>query len=741
MAQSFLGQTLDHYHVLSKLGEGGMGEVYRARDEVLNRHVALKLIASSAIDKVGRDHLLREAQTASALSHPNICTIYQVGQTGETFFIVMELIEGKPLSELVTATGLSMDSLVRFGSQIADALTHAHDRGIVHRDLKGSNVMVTSEGRVKVLDFGLAARLERQEVSDLTLSYQPLESKLVGTLPYIAPEILRGQSGDHLSDIWSLGVMLYECAAGHLPFRGGTGFEISSAVLREPLPPLPPSVPPGLAGVIQRCLMKERTGRFQRASEVRAALETVQGAVFQGRPPEENRGFRTIALRGMQHLTVRRADVLLMVGTNKGAFLLRSSRDRKKWDVAGPYFHGQGINAMAYDGRNGRHRLWAATNSLLWGSFLRSTDDFGRTWTNPLEANIRFPVETGAALRNIWQICVGREQEPDTLYCGVEPAALFVSRDAGESWSLVRGLYDHPHRPRWMPSNGGLLLHTIIPDPAELSRLYIAISAGGLYRTEDSGNSWQARNCGIRVVFAPERFPEFGHCVHKVVLHPSRPDRLFLQNHWGVYRSDNRGDSWHDIARDMPSDFGFGMVIHPNDPDSVYVLPVESDEFRCTPEGRLRVYRTRNAGGSWQALERGLPQHGAYETVLRDSFTADSLDPAGLYFGTRSGKLFGSRDEGKSWTTILDGLPQITCVKAAVLDLDGSPSPPASKPHGEPRHSPHKRNAQSKQKLKQKSNREQNAKSSRTQNAKSTGTKKAKSSGTKKASSKKSGHD
>ena len=421
-----IGQTLDHYKILSPLGQGGMGVVYRARDEVLNRDVALKLLLHGAVDKVSPDHLLREAQTASCLSHPNICTIHQVGQTGKDFYVVMELIEGRSLSDLITTTGLSMETVARYGTQIADALAHAHDRGVVHRDLKGSNVMVTPEGRVKVLDFGLATRLEREEISELTLSYTQLESKLVGTLPYMAPEILRGQKGDHLSDVWSLGVLLYEAAAGKLPFRGNTGFEMTSLILREPPPPLPSTVPYGLAAVIQRCLMKERAERYQRASEVRAALETVQGAVLQTRhPSEESRGPRTLVLRGMEHLAVKNGDVLLLVGTNKGAFLLRSSRDRGKWDVAGPYFHGQGVNAMAYDGRNGKHRLWISTNNVMWGAFLRSSDDFGRIWTNPLEAGIRFPTESGAALRNIWQISLGRNDEPDKLYCGVEPAALF----------------------------------------------------------------------------------------------------------------------------------------------------------------------------------------------------------------------------------------------------------------------------------------------------------------------------
>jgi serine/threonine protein kinase len=671
------GTKLGIYEIRSPLGAGGMGEVYRATDTKLGRDVALKLLAHGAPDKVSPGHLLREAQMASSLSHPNICTIHHVGEAGNDFYLVMELIEGQSLSDLITATGLSMEIVTRYGTQIADALAHAHDRGIVHRDLKGSNVMVTPEGRVKVLDFGLATRLDRDEITELTLSYTSLESKLVGTLPYMAPEVLRGQKGDRLSDLWSLGVLLYEAAAGKLPFRGSTGFEVTSAILREPPPALPSTIPYGLAAVIQRCLIKERADRYQRASEVREALEAVQGAVLQSRhPSEETRGPRTLVLRGMEHLTVKNGDVLLLVGTNKGAFFLRSSRDRLRWDVAGPYFHGQGIYAMAYDGRNGRHRLWVSANNVMWGAFLRSSDDFGRIWTNPLEASIRFPAESGASLRNIWQICLGRNDEPEKLYCGVEPAALFESGNEGESWSLVRGLNDHPHRPRWMPSNGGLTLHTILPDPCNKDRMYVAVSAGGVYRTDDGGTTWQARNNGVRVMFLPEKYPEFGQCVHKIVLHESRPERLFLQNHWGLYRSDNRGDSWQDIARGVPSDFGFAMLMHPHDADCVYIVPVESDEFRCTPDGHLRVYRTRNAGGSWEALDRGLPQKGAYETVLRDAMSSDSLDPAGIYFGTRSGTVYGSRDEGKSWKKIVERLPQILCVKAAVVHMGGVPTKP-----------------------------------------------------------------
>ena len=678
---AMIGEKLGHYRLTAKIGEGGMGVVYRARDEELNRDVAVKVLAASTLEKVGKDHLLKEAQTASALNHPNICTIYQVGRVDDGFYLVMELVEGRPLSEMAQATKLSTEAVTRYGVQIADALAHAHDRQIVHRDLKGANVVITHDGRVKVLDFGLARRLDQATADAVTRSQGSVERdrSIVGTLPYMAPEVLTGEAGNYQSDIWALGVLLYEATTGELPFGGSTPFGLSAAILHELPKPLPSSVPPGLAAVIMRCLAKDRKDRFQRASDIRSTLETIQSAAIVSQPPRnEPTGPRTVVLRGIQHLEVKNGDVLLLVGTTKGAFLLRSRPDRKHWDVAGPYFHGQAIYSLAYDGRNGRHRLWASTGSLLWGTYLRSSDDFGKTWTNPLEANIKFPPESGVSLKNIWRIELGPPEALDTLYCGVEPAALFESQDAGESWSLVRGLFDHPHRPRWMPGLGGMCLHTILPHPNQVGRIHVGISAAGVYRTDDGGRTWQARNRGIRVTFMPERFPEFGQCVHKIVRHPDRPDRLFLQNHWGLYRTDDGADTWTDIGHGLPSDFGFAMTTHPHDPDCIYIVPMESDEFRCTPEGRMRVYRTQNAGASWEPLTRGLPQQGAYETVLRDSMVTDSLDPAGVYFGTRSGKLYGSRDAGKTWKELVNGLPQIVCVASAVVTALAGQSTPRS---------------------------------------------------------------
>jgi photosystem II stability/assembly factor-like uncharacterized protein len=367
-------------------------------------------------------------------------------------------------------------------------------------------------------------------------------------------------------------------------------------------------------------------------------------------------------------IQVQSGDHLLLVGTMKGAFLFRGDTKRERWEEAGPYFPGRSVYALTYDGRNGRNKLWAAVNSPYWGSFLSSSNDFGMTWSEPESYNIKFPEGSDVSLKQVWQI-VFDPHEANTLYCGVEPAALFKSTDGGETWSLNRGLFDHEHRPQWQPGGGGLCLHTILPDPTNAKRMFVAISTGGVYRTDDGGENWQPRNKGICARFLPpdQQYPEWGQCVHKVVSHPSNPDRMFLQHHWGVYRSDDAGGSWQDIGKGLPSDFGFAMEMDPRDANTVYIIPIESDEFRCTPEAKLRVYRTKNGGESWEPLTQGLPQEDAWETILRDNMSSDSANPTGLYFGTRSGKVFGSNDGGDSWTPIREGLPPITCVKTATV--------------------------------------------------------------------------
>ena len=368
-----------------------------------------------------------------------------------------------------------------------------------------------------------------------------------------------------------------------------------------------------------------------------------------------------------ERLGVSSGDVLVLVGTTKGAFLFRCDPGLERTGVSGPHFPGQAIYSLAYDGRAGRRRVLAGTESSHWGSVIRQSDDFGVTWTDPTEGNVRFPADAGTSLTRVWQLMPADDDHPEVVYAGVEPAALFRSVDDGETFELVRALWDHPHRPRWEPGGGGLCLHTVLVDPDEPDRIWVAVSAAGVYCTEDGGKSWQTRHQGVRAVFLPDQYPEFGQCVHKIAPAAGRPRRMYLQNHWGLYRSDDAGARWVDIANGVPSDFGFPIVAHPSDPDTAWCIPLTSDEFRCTAEGKARVFRTRDAGGSWEPLTAGLPQRDAYLTVLRDGFASDGGDPVGLYFGTRTGELFASADEGDSWKLLAAWLPPVMCVKAAVV--------------------------------------------------------------------------
>ena len=312
--------------------------------------------------------------------------------------------------------------------------------------------------------------------------------------------------------------------------------------------------------------------------------------------------------------------------------------------------------------------MFAGSVSNHWGPVLRRSDDLGATWTEHEQTALRFPSDTDAAVARIWQLAPGPADEPDVLYAGVEPAALFRSDDGGQTFSLVRGLWDHPHRPQWQPGGGGLCLHTILVHPDDPQRLLIAISAAGVYRSDDGGQSWQASNRGIVPGFLPEGADlEFGQCVHKVARDAGDPERLYLQHHGGIYRSDDGGESWVPMTGIAGMDFGFPVVAHPTRSDTAYLLPLESDEFRCTPDGRCTVWRTKDAGTSWTALTEGLPQRDAHLTVLRDGFTTDGQDPAGLFAGTRTGEVYASVDDGDSWRLLAEHLPPVMSVRAAPI--------------------------------------------------------------------------
>ena len=359
--------------------------------------------------------------------------------------------------------------------------------------------------------------------------------------------------------------------------------------------------------------------------------------------------------------------VVVLVGTAKGLFALTVGPARNRFDLAGPWFRGEEVYAAALDRRSGRANLLVGATSSHWGPSVYRSDDLGASWVEPDPATLAFPEHTGAAVARVWQLQPASEAQPDVVYAGVEPAALFRSDDGGRTFRLDEGLWGHEHRPHWQPGGGGLCLHTVLPDPDGGPRLGVAVSAAGFYRTLD-GETWEAANAGIRAPFLPDPTPPFGQCPHKVDRHPSEPDTLFLQHHWGVYRSDDFGGGWEEIGADaLPSTFGFPLVVDPLRPGTAYVLPLTSDAFRCTPDGRLRVYRTTDRGTSWESLDTGLPQEDAWLTVLRDSFAADTLDPGGLYFGTRTGEIFGSVDGGESWRELARHLPPVLCVKTAVL--------------------------------------------------------------------------
>ena len=356
-------------------------------------------------------------------------------------------------------------------------------------------------------------------------------------------------------------------------------------------------------------------------------------------------------------------DSVVLVGTRKGLWIGRSDSERQDWTWDSPQFLMQEIYATCVDVRGESPRMLVGATSTHFGPGVFTSDDGGRTWSEAVAAPVRFPEELGASVERIWQIQPGAE--PGVLYAGTQPSALFRSTDGGQSFELVRSLWDHPHRTDWAAGFGGQAIHTIVPHSTDAETLTVAMSTGGVYRTVDGGASWNPANKGIKAYFFPDPWPEFGQCVHKVACHPAVPDRMFAQNHHGVYRTDDAGASWISIADGLPSDFGFPIVVHPHRPETVFVFPLTADGERIPPKGQARVWRSDDAGNTWSASQAGLPD-GFYTAVLRDAMTSDKGDPAGLYLGARDGTVYVSTDDAVTFTQIASHLPDVTSIRAAV---------------------------------------------------------------------------
>ncbi|MFI0896177.1 WD40/YVTN/BNR-like repeat-containing protein [Streptomyces sp. NPDC020983] len=362
-------------------------------------------------------------------------------------------------------------------------------------------------------------------------------------------------------------------------------------------------------------------------------------------------------------------DVLLAVGTQKGLFLARRKGGNGRWEVEGPRFPMQAVYSVGIDTRRSVPRLLAGADSSHFGPSVFRSDDLGATWQEPSRPAVRFPDGTGASLERVWQLHPAGPAAPDVVWAGTQPGALFRSQDGGESFELVRGLWEHPQRPRWDAGFGGQAVHTVVTHPADAGRVTVAVSTGGVYRSQDGGESWAPSNSGVQATFLPEeqRYPEFGQCVHKIAQDAADPERLYLQNHGGVYRSDDGGARWQGIADGLPAEFGFAVAAHRSRGDVAYVFPVAADSLRMPPGFRCRVYRTEDAGGSWTALSDGLPDEPSYGVVLRDALCTDDADPGGVYFGNRNGEVYASADQGDTWGLVAGHLPDVLCVRAAVV--------------------------------------------------------------------------
>lgn len=356
------------------------------------------------------------------------------------------------------------------------------------------------------------------------------------------------------------------------------------------------------------------------------------------------------------------ARVSILLGTKKGAFILDSDGDRRSWALRGPFCEAWPINHVTGDPASGT--IYAGGGNEWFGPAVWQSGDLGATWTHSSEGLAYEAGET--PVKAVWSLATkGRR-----LYAGVEPAGLFRSDDGGKSWEHVAGLRDHPSRPKWQPGAGGLILHSLVPHPEDDDQVWVAISAAGVFHTADGGRTWQPRNSGTRCDYNPpeDRYPEFGQCVHCLVMASGRPNQLYQQNHCGMYRSDDGGEHWQSIEAGLPSTFGFPAVAHPRDPDTLYLLPLNGDiAGRYVPEGRAAVWRTRDGGTQWQALRNGLPQENAFFGVLRQAMSADTLNPAGIYAGTNTGTLYASSDEGETWACIAQHLPPILSVETMVM--------------------------------------------------------------------------
>ncbi|MDX2179708.1 MAG: exo-alpha-sialidase [Bryobacteraceae bacterium] len=369
------------------------------------------------------------------------------------------------------------------------------------------------------------------------------------------------------------------------------------------------------------------------------------------------------------------SSVRVLVGTRKGAFILESDGKRENWSVSGPHFAGWEIYHMKAS-PVAPNRIYASQCSGWFGQMIQRSDDGGKTWsavgntfaydgvpgTHQWYDGTPHPWE----FKRVWHIEPSLT-DPDEALAGVEDAAIFRTTDGGQSWTELSGLRGHGSGPQWQPGAGGMCLHTIVRDPSDPKRVYIAISAAGAFRTDDGGVTWKPINRGLVSQYIPDPNAEVGHCVHRIALHPSRPQTLFMQKHWDVMRSDDAGDNWREVSGNLPTDFGFVIDVHAHEPETIYVVPIKNDSEHFPPDGQLRVYRSRTGGGEWEALGNGLPERDCYVNVLREAMAVDSLDQCGVYFGTTGGQVYATRDAGDRWFPIVRDLPAVLSVEVQTL--------------------------------------------------------------------------